>query len=216
MGATSESVIPKKLEPQEKDIKKLKVKKQAVQKQVVKKTNPKKSWWDTRNAKEKRGDIFYPHNAHMQAMDEEGDSCLLCHTFNKNFELKQDRLRAITTIANESLEKICHDCHVDDLRAPWRCELCHPDPEKIWPNDHNFNYTLHHSEDARRDEKICKTCHLDLSFCTNCHLRRDTSGADYHPMGYQSRHGMEARMMAGNCGRCHNSFYCRDCHQNKE
>jgi hypothetical protein len=181
-----------------------------------KKVQPKKTWWKIRNAKEKRADIFYPHNAHMQTMEKEGDSCLLCHTFNKNFELKPDRLRAITTIANESLEKICHDCHVDDLRAPWRCNLCHPDPEKIWPNDHNFNYKLHHSEDARRNETICKTCHLDLSFCTNCHLRRDTSGADYHPMGYQSRHGMEARMMGGNCGRCHNNFYCRDCHRSKE
>ncbi len=207
VSAISENITLKKDSPQKTRVKKGEVKKGEVKKKI---------WWKARNAKKSQADIFYPHNAHMQTMDEEGDSCLLCHTFNKNFELKQDRLRAITTIANESLEKICHDCHVDDLRAPWRCNLCHPDPEKIWPNDHNFNYTRHHSEDARRDEKICKTCHLDLSFCTNCHLRRDTSGADYHPMGYQSRHGMEARMMAGNCGRCHNSFYCRDCHRSKE
>ena len=181
-----------------------------------KKPVEKKSWWESRNAKAERADIFYPHNAHMQVMDEEGDSCMLCHTFNSNSTVKEERLKTLTTIANEALEPICHDCHVDDLRAPWRCELCHPDPEKIWPDDHNFDYILHHSEDARHDEAICKTCHLDLSFCTDCHLRRDTSGDDYHPMGYQTRHGLESRMMSGNCGRCHNTFFCRDCHRNKE
>lgn len=171
-----------------------------------------KTWWEQRT---KREDIYYPHNIHKQSMQQEGDSCMLCHTFGKNKVTDEKQLKAITTIANEPLEKICHDCHVDDLRAPWRCDLCHKDKTKIWPDDHNFNYIDNHGEDARRNEAICRTCHLEVSYCSDCHFRRDTSGPDYHPMGYQSSHGIEARMMASNCGRCHNSFYCDDCHRNK-
>ncbi len=174
------------------------------------------TWWEKRNAMAEQADIFYPHNVHMEAMEEEGDSCLLCHSYSANSIVDEKQLKPITTIANESLEQICHDCHVVDLRAPWRCDLCHPDVTKIWPDDHNFGYVLHHSEDARRNEDACRECHLDLSFCTDCHFRRDTSGDDYHPMGYQSRHGIEARMMASNCGRCHNAFYCDDCHRSKQ
>lgn len=174
------------------------------------------SWWEKRNAMAKHADIFYPHNAHMDVMEQEGDSCLLCHSYSANTVVDEQQLKPLTTIANEALEQICHDCHVVDLRAPWRCDLCHPDKTAIWPDDHNFGYVLHHSEDARRDEAECRTCHLDLQFCTDCHFRRDTSGDDYHPMGYQSRHGIDARMMGSNCGRCHNTFYCNDCHRSKQ
>jgi len=174
------------------------------------------SWWEKRNHKATQAEIYYPHNKHMQSMDKEGDSCMLCHTFNANNIIKEKHLKQLTTIANEPLEKICHDCHVDDLRAPWRCNLCHSDATKIWPDDHNFSYIQRHSEDARRDETVCQTCHLDMSFCTDCHFKRDSSGSDYHPMEYQSRHGIDARMMGGNCGRCHNSFFCSDCHRSKQ
>jgi len=183
------------------------------QQQKDKKKEPK--WWEKRIEQRDRADIYYPHNAHMEVMDQEGDSCMLCHSFNVINEVDKNVIESITTIANEPLETICHDCHVTDLRGPWRCQLCHPDPSAIWPDDHNFGYIKHHSEDARNDEQVCKTCHLDVAFCTDCHFRRDTSGKDYHPMGYQSRHGIDARMMASNCARCHNGFFCDDCHRNK-
>lgn len=172
-------------------------------------------WWETRNDKAQQNDLYFPHNIHMEVMEQEGDSCMMCHSFSANSIIDEQTLRAVTVIANEPLKQICHDCHVVDLRAPWRCELCHADPASIWPDDHKFGYIQHHSEDARRDEAACNECHLDLRFCTDCHFRRDTSGEDYHPMGYQSRHGIDARMMASNCGRCHNNFYCSDCHRSK-
>jgi len=162
-----------------------------------------------------RKDIYYPHQAHMQAMEQEGDSCLLCHSFTANKIIDEKQLRQITTIANEPLEAICHDCHLDDLRAPWRCNICHTDKTTIWPDDHNFNYIQQHSEDSRMDEQQCKSCHLDIAFCSVCHFRR-SGEVNYHPLGYQSRHGLDARMQASQCGRCHNSFYCRDCHRYKQ
>jgi len=177
----------------------------------------KKKWWENRL---KQKDIYYPHQVHMQAMDEEGDSCMLCHTFAKNKLVNEKQLKQITTIANEPLEAICHDCHLDDVRAPWRCNICHTDKTKIWPDDHNYDYIHQHNEDARNSENQCRSCHLDIAFCSDCHFRRTGAGQgigqDYHSMGYQSRHGIDARMMPSQCGRCHNSLFCSDCHRYKQ
>ncbi len=169
-------------------------------------------WWEKRY---ERTDIQFPHNVHIGIVDQEGDACMLCHSFNKNNITDQKTLKQITNISNEPLKAICHDCHVKELRGPWRCVLCHNDREKIWPDNHNFNYIDHHGEDARHDETTCNECHIDRSFCTDCHMKRDTTGEDYHPPGYRTMHGMEARMMSFNCARCHNSFYCINCHSSR-
>lgn len=168
-----------------------------------------KKWWKQR---ENRSDIFYPHNIHLEVMKQEGDSCLLCHTFNKTELTDKDKLQAVTLVANEALKPICHSCHVDEMRGPWRCNLCHDNKEKIWPADHRHDYVNHHNEVARQDEKWCQTCHLDRNFCTDCHLRRDTAGSGYHPLGYRTLHGLESRLDSGRCGRCHNEIFCSDCH----
>ena len=171
-----------------------------------------KHWWEKRN---ERPDIYYPHKIHMKVMEKEGDSCLLCHPFSRNDVTDLKQLKALNIIANEPLEAICHDCHVVRLTAPWRCNLCHNDPRKISPQDHNFDYVAHHREDARLDENKCRRCHIDLSFCTDCHFRRDPLQRRVHPLGYRSSHGIEARMNAAECGRCHNPGFCRDCHRGR-
>ncbi|MBL7004651.1 MAG: hypothetical protein ISR69_11595, partial [Gammaproteobacteria bacterium] len=133
-------------------------------------TEKEKSWWQQRHD---RKDIFYPHKAHFAVMEKEGDSCLLCHSFNRNKVVNPKLLRSITTISNEPLEAICHDCHVNKQKAPFKCELCHNDPTTIWPSNHDFDYINHHGEDSRLDDGECQTCHLDVSFCTDCHFKRD-------------------------------------------
>jgi len=174
------------------------------------KTTRAPTWWEKRD---KRADIYYPHQAHFQVMEKEGGSCLLCHGFGPNTLTDKKQLKPLTTLANEPLKAVCHDCHVDERRGPWRCELCHDDKTRIWPVDHNFGYIDHHGEAGRRDEAGCRECHLDLSFCTNCHFRRDTAGQGYHPLGYRSLHGLEARIDTLSCGRCHNTPYCDECHR---
>ena len=167
------------------------------------------TWWQKRDV---RSDIYYPHKVHYETMETEGDSCLLCHAFQKNDEHDEKKRQPLNVIANEPLEAICHDCHLTDLRGPWRCDVCHDDPKKIWPADHNSGYIDNHAEDSRQGTAICETCHLDRKFCTDCHFRRDTLNRSYHPLNYINRHGLEARMMPAQCSECHNSFYCRDCH----
>lgn len=181
-----------------------------------------KTWWEKRQDLSEQKDIYYPHNIHMTAMEDEGDACMLCHPYTANKIVDNDQLNTITTISNEAMKEVCHDCHVVEVRAPAQCNLCHPgmkspvpDEHISWPDDHKFGYINHHSEDARKNEHACKECHLDMTFCTDCHFRRNGAGKGYHPLGYISQHGIDVRMMPSNCGRCHNTFYCQDCHRNR-
>jgi len=171
-----------------------------------------KKWWEKRYD---RKDIKFPHNVHIGIVDQDGDACMLCHSFQQNTITNEKQLKQLTEISNEPLKAVCHDCHVTELRGPWRCNLCHDDRQKIWPDSHRFNYIDHHGEDARHDETTCNECHIDRSYCTDCHMKRDTTEEDYHPPGYRTMHGIEARMMSFNCARCHNSFYCINCHNNR-
>lgn len=171
-----------------------------------------KTWWEKR---QQRTDIFYPHDIHQPVMEADGDACLRCHPFTPIRERDPERLRRLTVIANEPLRAICHQCHVDRPSAPWRCSLCHDDPRSIWPPSHEHQYAAHHAEDARADQAGCRACHLDLSFCSDCHFRRDASLHLVHPLGWLSAHGMEARFDTAGCGRCHNAGYCSDCHRRR-
>ncbi len=170
----------------------------------------KKSWWQKRHD---RPDIFYPHNAHLEVMQKQGDPCLLCHSFNRNTIIDPNHVKSLTTISNEPLEAICHDCHLTKQTAPFRCDLCHTDKTAIWPLDHDFDYINQHAEDSRLDQNDCVQCHLDMSFCTDCHFRRDNSNYRQHQLGYKNFHGLDARMNTYSCGRCHNATYCADCHR---
>ncbi len=170
-----------------------------------------KSWWELRI--DKRPDIYYPHNAHDDAIKTAGLTCLSCHPFTKTNEVELSVIRELGVISNEPLEAICHSCHVVDRSAPTQCKLCHPDPKKIWPKDHNINYVDLHGHDALKDEKICTTCHLDLNYCVDCHFRRDSTARRVHNLGYRLSHGLEARMDPQKCGSCHNPSFCFDCHR---
>jgi hypothetical protein len=173
-------------------------------------SSKKDSWWQKRHD---RPDIFYPHKIHFKAMEQEGDPCLLCHSFGANRVVKPDDIKLITTISNEPLEAICHDCHVDKQKAAFKCDLCHVDKTAIWPADHDFDYINQHAEDSRLDDGQCQTCHLDMSFCTDCHFKRDTTKYNKHQPGYLNAHGLDARINTQSCGRCHNVSYCSDCHR---
>ncbi len=169
-----------------------------------------KTWWELRND---RNDIFYPHKPHMEIMEQNGDACMLCHPFTKNTIHDEKILKPLSQINNESLEAICHDCHVDKINAPSECRLCHPDPSTVWPQDHNYDYSTAHAEDAQHNQQTCNECHKQLSFCTDCHFRRTTTGLNTHKLGYKTLHGLDARIAPAKCGSCHQANYCSDCHR---
>jgi hypothetical protein len=166
------------------------------------------TWWQER---QNRDDIYYPHNKHEATMQQKGDTCLLCHSFAKTTIRDPKILSQINVIANEALAPICHECHKTNIEAPWDCKVCHPNPATIWPPNHQFDYTNHHATDGK-DEAACRECHIELSFCTDCHFKRNQP-TQVHPLGYRSWHGLEARSSALNCGRCHSGMYCQRCHR---
>ncbi len=169
----------------------------------------KKPWYERR--RQETPSLHYPHELHKPALEEAGLGCLSCHAFSALDEKSPASARRLALIANEPLKSICHACHVVDRSAPARCTLCHAEPERIWPEDHNFQYLKLHGPDARRDESACRECHLGLDECVQCHFRRG-SGSEQHAPGYRYGHGIEARLAPADCGRCHNPSYCTDCH----
>ncbi len=166
------------------------------------------NWWQQRH---ERKDIYYPHNKHEETMQQKGDPCLLCHTFAKTDITDPALMGKISIIANESLAGICHECHKTNIEAPWTCKTCHPNPATIWPENHNFDYTNQHGTDTKLDEASCRSCHIDLKFCTDCHFQRGDH--QVHPLGYRSWHGIDARISAFTCGRCHSGIFCQRCHR---
>ncbi|WP_456412249.1 hypothetical protein [Thiolapillus sp.] len=170
-----------------------------------------KRWWEKRA--DQRPALYFPHNAHDQAMEESGVLCLACHPFSKTDETDPEAVGEMSAVANEPLEAICHSCHVEDRSAPTECRLCHPDPKKIWPRDHDLDYVRLHGPDALEDERACSSCHLDLNYCVDCHFRRDAASHREHGLGYRLSHGLDARMDPQKCSSCHNPSYCFDCHR---
>ncbi|MDH3973066.1 MAG: hypothetical protein OEV42_02195 [Deltaproteobacteria bacterium] len=168
-----------------------------------------KRWWEKREGME---DLYFPHNEHFKAMKDE-DPCMSCHIFTKNSVTDLKKLEALTIIANEPLEVICHECHVDSLKAPSECTLCHKKPDTIWPEDHRYNYIENHGNDSAIDETACKKCHMSNAFCTDCHFRRDSGKSRVHNPAYMGSHGIEARTSPGKCGKCHKGRYCDNCHR---
>ena len=168
-------------------------------------------WWQQR--KEQRPEHHFPHNQHEAALQDAGISCLACHPFSRSREYDMKVLKKLTTIANEPLKAICHICHVDDRSAPSACVLCHPQPEKVWPQDHNSDYLRLHGPAVKDDESACKECHLELADCISCHFHRNDHGSQQHEPGYRYSHGIEARVSPLECGACHNASFCSDCHQ---
>lgn len=173
-------------------------------------TKKEKTWWEKR---ENQAEIYYPHNAHKEVMEKKGDPCMICHPFSGTTIKDIKLLDKLTPIVNEPLLAICHSCHLEDLSATSECSICHKDPRKIWPEDHNYDYKNRHGEDARVDSEGCGRCHKSPSFCTDCHFMRDRLGRKVHGLGYRANHGIDARISPGECGKCHNSSYCKDCHR---
>lgn len=157
--------------------------------------------------------IYFPHNRHLGVMKKKGDPCMRCHPFSPTTIKDPKVFEALNAISNKPLKEICHSCHAVKLEAVWECRLCHKDPRTVWPDTHQFDYKNNHREDARAIVTDCRECHIKTSFCTNCHFRRDGAEKKVHTLGYRSSHGLGARLSPGECGMCHSSGFCNDCHR---
>jgi hypothetical protein len=114
----------------------------------------------------------------------------------------------------------CAACHDRST-----CVACHQGVAK--PFDfHPSNYVLGHAVEARRGTPDCGACHRAQSFCVACHertgvgLRGPTDhvrgGAEparaFHPPGWATSHGRDARRNVTTCASCHREPDCLGCH----
>jgi len=145
--------------------------------------------------------------------------CLDCHA----------RAREITKATQKSLPpmQLCLECH-----QPWydnlECLNCHNGFEKVALKplsefSHTGNFTDVHGPTARNQVLLCAQCH-QKEFCVDCHRDEklglppdlmypdNTSMHWAHEGDFITRHFIEARFSSGQCVRCHNQRFCRDCH----
>jgi hypothetical protein len=170
------------------------------------------SWWEKRH---QQTEFYFPHNAHLKIMQKRGDLCMACHPFTGTPKTTLKQQRQLTQLANEPLKAICHQCHLLERSAPLDCKICHKNINKIRPKDHGQNFIDFHGAEAKQNEAQCRSCHLEMSFCTNCHFQHNNNQHIKHPLGYRNQHGLDARLDATACGKCHNTHYCRDCHRGR-
>lgn len=103
------------------------------------------------------------------------------------------------------------------------CEDCHEDERKEL--NHTPIFSTRHKIYARRQIRICNTCHKE-SFCSDCHAHKDEiNAADkykdsperffQHRGDYITQHKIDGQVNPASCVKCHgrqNNEKCRLCH----
>lgn len=107
----------------------------------------------------------------------------------------------------------CHNvhgtAHERSLLAPQDeiCTVCHGD-EVPQPETHQQeNWKLGHTEEAKRNQEKCLTCHSQGGFCNRCHIVPLP-----HPEQFVTEHGPAAREHLAACRNCHGEKFCLLCH----
>lgn len=108
----------------------------------------------------------------------------------------------------------CYSCHESDVKeVPEDCGLCHGPEERLTPKDHTTSWTHFHGLPASTERQECSTCHVNESFCQDCHFG-DNVVNQTHPVNWEYSHGVEARQQSTDCSSCHESKqFCAECHQ---
>jgi len=64
---------------------------------------------------------------------------------------------------------------------------------------------------SRSRGAMCRECH-PTSVCVDCHDVRGAMAKSPHPPGFESFHGIEARLDPFSCSACHAGGGCASCH----
>lgn len=69
-----------------------------------------------------------------------------------------------------------------------------------------------HGSPSASEVARCTTCHMESSFCAECHEGEATAGG-YHPPRFLTRHAADAAAQMSQCSTCHDAaVFCRSCH----
>jgi len=134
-------------------------------------------------------------------------SCISCHVNTAHPE--PTRGTAISLMGQ------CYECHgtPEYPEASTDCRLCHPSDYELRPASHKeATWNSEHGGIAIADRRQCSLCHVDSSFCTDCH------GLEMpHPEDWargRSGHAGVAEQNRALCATCHDEKpdLCSMCH----
>lgn len=160
---------------------------------------------------------LFSHKAHLESFKGTGVTCGDCH----NFSIKSpsfDPLAKNVPAGHLNPERmVCHECHLGKVQLPKanQCSLCHKDPEKLRPMNHDMAWRKRHGAFAQMDPDSCNSCHQEnQNSCANCHTQRNTMKPMVHRPNFRLTHSVEARANPTKCAVCHtNLTTCLDCHR---
>jgi hypothetical protein len=138
------------------------------------------------------------------------ESCQTCHT-EKKVKPQSHSSEYMHSHGDDAKSKTikidasqtCSACH-----APVFCQYCH-EGDNLDRVTHPLNYAFIHSMDAAGKERECSACHIERSFCAECH-RQYFIIPHNHVAGWATpyvggTHVDEARIDLENCLACHES-----------
>jgi len=160
-------------------------------------------------------------NCHQQQKQKISSDCQTCHkpserllpaSHTTNFIHNHSDLARLNAV-EMSGNKQCSTCHQQSF-----CQTCH-EGDNIERITHPLNYQFTHALEAQGKEKQCSTCHVERSFCLDCH--RDFQVIPHnHVPGWVNpidggRHRLEAANDLDACMSCHEQDAqqnCQRCH----
>lgn len=164
--------------------------------------------------------IIINHKIHA----ENDVSCTMCH--NRVAHPEDFELKLAGNKKHEDFMKMeaCFRCHGFEKgsKAPGACDRCHPKGFELKPANHFEKgfYTKGgesggHAKLKKEEPDYCKMCHVESTFCVDCH-----GVVMPHPADFQKTHGAAGKKSPAVCANCHAKAgtstagleFCNGCH----
>lgn len=160
---------------------------------------------------------LFSHKFHDPLFQKAKISCTDCHSFAVKSQAFDPLAKNVDAGFMKANRQVCHECHMGKVELPRvnQCSLCHLNPEKLAPSNHNLAWKKRHGHYAQIDPESCNTCHKEnQNSCQNCHTQKNTLKPMVHRPNFRLTHSIEARTNPAKCTTCHtNTNSCTQCHK---
>lgn len=160
---------------------------------------------------------LFSHKVHGGLVDKKQVSCTDCHSFAVKSNGFDPLAKNVESGFLAMGSKVCHECHLGKVEGPRvnQCSLCHEEPEKLKPRDHDLAWRQRHGSFAQMNPESCKSCHQEnQNSCLQCHAQRNTLKPMVHRPNFRMTHSISARANPASCVACHtNMSTCIQCHK---
>jgi len=160
---------------------------------------------------------LFSHKGHNELFTKSKIACTDCHSFSVKSQGFDPLAKNVESGFLQVNRKVCHECHMGKVELPRvnQCSLCHLNPEKLAPSNHNFTWKKRHGHFSQIDPESCNSCHKEnQNACQNCHTQKNNLKHMVHRPNFRLTHSIEARTNPAKCTTCHtNTNSCVQCHK---